>query len=304
MAKTVRDTIKEITREHLTEHNGLAFGQCLTAVGWVGGTLPELYEEDGMVELSMADVAGGGIVVGSALAGRRPMYVIRYQGFNWYNCPSVVNYAAKSKEIWKTPCPLMVRGIGMEGAIGPVAGSSHHSLYYRMPGLSIVSPMTPDEYQQAYDYFMSNDDVLYVSEHRGSYLNSEEMPDILHQNPDIVLFPISITRFEAVKAKKMLAAKGVNASIIHLRWIKPFNLRDKWRQEVLNSKKGAIVLDDDYVDGVAKSIAHDIMMGTHKPVWTMGLENRTAGFYKDVDNLPPSAEQITQRVLQIMGIYN
>ena len=129
MAKTVRDTIKDITRKHLTEHNGLAFGQCLTAVGWVGGTLPELYEEDGMVELSMADVAGGGIVVGSALAGRRPMYVIRYQGFNWYNCPSVVNYASKSKEIWKVPCPLMVRGIGMEGAIGPVAGSSHHSLY-------------------------------------------------------------------------------------------------------------------------------------------------------------------------------
>ena len=36
----------------------------LTAVGWVGGTLPELYEDKGMVELSMADVAGGGFAVG------------------------------------------------------------------------------------------------------------------------------------------------------------------------------------------------------------------------------------------------
>ena len=35
-------------------------------MGWVGGTLPELYEKDGMIELSMADVAGG-IVAGSAL---------------------------------------------------------------------------------------------------------------------------------------------------------------------------------------------------------------------------------------------
>ena len=41
-------------------------GQCLTAVGWVGGTLPELYEDNGMVELSMADVAGGGFAVGAA----------------------------------------------------------------------------------------------------------------------------------------------------------------------------------------------------------------------------------------------
>ena len=98
MAEALRDTIKEVVRTHLQERNGLVFGQCLTAVGWVGGTLPELYEEDGMVELSMADVAGGGFVVGSGLMQRRPIYVIRYQGFNWYNSPMIVNYACKSKE--------------------------------------------------------------------------------------------------------------------------------------------------------------------------------------------------------------
>ena len=45
----------------------MCFGQCLTAVGWVGGTLPELYEEDGMVEVTTADVANGGFVVGAGL---------------------------------------------------------------------------------------------------------------------------------------------------------------------------------------------------------------------------------------------
>ena len=63
MATTVRETIKDLTRKHLMSGRR-CFGQCLTAVGWVGGTLPELYEEDGMVELSMADVAGGSIVTG------------------------------------------------------------------------------------------------------------------------------------------------------------------------------------------------------------------------------------------------
>ena len=53
-----------------------------------------------MIELSMADVAAGGIVTGSALMKKKPIYIIRYQGFNWYNCPMIVNYAAKSKEIW------------------------------------------------------------------------------------------------------------------------------------------------------------------------------------------------------------
>jgi pyruvate/2-oxoglutarate/acetoin dehydrogenase E1 component len=149
MAATVRDTIKEITRKHLTEGKGKCYGQCLTAVGWVGGTLPELYEESGMIELSMADVAGGAIVTGAALAGDRSIYVVRYQGFQWYNAASIVNYAAKSKEIWGRICPVFVRSIAMEGAVGPVAGSSHHSLVHRMPGIKVIAPMTPDEYKHA-----------------------------------------------------------------------------------------------------------------------------------------------------------
>ena len=93
---SLRETIKETTKNHLMNNGGLVMGQCLTAVGWVGGTLPELHEENGMVDISMADVAGGGFAVGAALANRKPIYVIRYQGFNWYNCVSIVNYAAKS----------------------------------------------------------------------------------------------------------------------------------------------------------------------------------------------------------------
>ena len=91
LPKTLRETIKAITKTHLIEKNGLAMGQCLTAVGWVGGTLPELYEDKGMVELSMADVAGGGFAVGAALSGRRPMYIIRYQGFNWFIAHLITN---------------------------------------------------------------------------------------------------------------------------------------------------------------------------------------------------------------------
>ena len=89
MAKTVRETIKDITHQHLKQ-GSKCYGQCLTAVGWVGGTLPKLYEKDGMIELSMADVAGGGIVAGVALAGERPIYVVRYQGFQWFN-PKLMN---------------------------------------------------------------------------------------------------------------------------------------------------------------------------------------------------------------------
>jgi pyruvate/2-oxoglutarate/acetoin dehydrogenase E1 component len=304
MATTVRETIKEITRKHLTEGKGKCYGQCLTAVGWVGGTLPELYEKDGMVELSMADVAGGAIVTGAALSGERSIYVVRYQGFQWYNAASVVNYAAKSKEIWGRPCPILVRSIAMEGGIGPVAGSSHHSLIQRMPGIKVLSPMTPKEYQLAYDLYMADDDPYYISEHRKSYDNTEELNDIISKDEvDFTIFPISITRLEMDKLLKLAEQEGIKLNIAHQLWIRPFYVMDNWITSLQNSKYGGLVTDDDYVEGVASSIANELSVATGKIVRTLGLESRTAGFHPSVDNLPPTAEKILEKLKQIKNEF-
>ena len=302
MAKTVRDIIKSITRHHLEVEKSLCFGQCLTAVGWVGGTLPEMYEDEGMVEVTTADIANGGFVVGAGLQGIKPIYIVRYQGFQWFNSPIIVNYAAKSKEIWGIPCPIFIRSIAMEGGMGPVAGSSHHSIYQRMPGTKIISPMTPNEYQYAYDNFILEDEVYYISEHRRSYDNTEELNDVILEDSDVVLFPISITRFDAEEARKRSMDKGIKASIIHQLWIKPFNFKDEWKECLNNSKYGGIVLDDDYEQGAASSIAHRMMLKSDKKVYTLGLDNRTAGFYKDVDNLPPSPQKIVKKVEAIINV--
>tara|TARA_B100000989_G_scaffold298957_1_gene291396 strand:+ start:22753 stop:23667 length:915 start_codon:yes stop_codon:yes gene_type:complete len=299
MAKDLRTTIKNLIRSHLKKKIGKVFGQCLTAVGWVGGTLPELYEKDGMVEVSMADVADAGFVVGAALMNSKPIYVIRYQGFNWYNCPMIVNYACKSKEIWKVPCPIFVRGIGMEGGIGPVAGSSHHSLYYRMPGIVISSPMTPNEYKKVYYSFLKNDDVYYVSEHRASYNNKSNLPNIYYKKPDLVIFAISITRFEAKKAQQMLLKEKIKVSLINILWIKPLKISKEGFDNLKKSRFGGVVIDDDYKNGIAKSIANDLSLKTNKLVSTMGLQDKTAGTGKNLDNLPPTAKQIYKYVKKI-----
>tara|TARA_A100001388_G_scaffold269132_1_gene245060 strand:+ start:282 stop:1193 length:912 start_codon:yes stop_codon:yes gene_type:complete len=296
----VRDTIKDITRKHLLDKKSFCFGQCLTAVGWVGGTLPKLYEEDGMVEVTTADVANGGFVVGAGLQGTRPIYVVRYQGFQWYNAPIILNYACKSKEIWNIPCPIFIRSIAMEGGIGPVAGSSHHSLYHRMPGVKILSPMTPKEFQFCYEKFMEDDDVYYISEHRRSYDNELETENIIHENADFTLIPFSVTRFNAIEAQRILEGKGYKINIIHQLWIKPFELKNNWLKAINNSKYGGLVLDDDYEEGVASSIAHTIMIKSEKKIYTQCIRPRSAGFHEKVDNLPPSANEIVNNVEAII----
>jgi pyruvate/2-oxoglutarate/acetoin dehydrogenase E1 component len=293
MAITLRDTIKSIIEGHLLSKKGKVYGQCLTAVGWVGGTLPELYEDDGMVEISMADVAGGAFVVGASLAGDKPIYVVRYQGFQWYNCVSVVNYAAKSKSIWKRPCPIFVRSIAMEGGIGPVAGSSHHSLVYRMPGIKIAAPMTPEEYKFCYSEFIKDDEPYYISEHRKSYDNCDEFEDyFFHDNPDFTVFAISITRFEMKKLLEIAALNNLKINVANIVWIKPFIPSNQSLKSLRNSKFGGLILDDDYASGCQAHIANLLSVNSNKIVHTLGLEEKTAGFDQKVDILPPSAEKI------------
>ena len=301
MEITVRDKIKQITLYHLKKKKSLIMGQCLSAVGWVGGTIPPLTEKEGVTELSMADVANGGFVTGAGLSNRRPIYVIRYQGFNWFNAPIIINYACKSKELWKTPCPIFIRGIAMEGSIGPVAGSSHYSLYYRMPGIKIISPMTPKEYQYAYDTFMRDNEVYYISEHRGSYDNRNELNDYLENKLDIILFAISITRFEVQKVKEILLKKNIKIGIANILWIKPFKIKNNWITSLKNSRFGGIILDDDYPGGVASDMAYKLMKLSNKKIEIMGLkDNQSAGFSKKSDNIPPDAKLIIDKVKSII----
>ena len=147
---------------------------------------------------------------------------------------------------------------------------------------------------------MMEDDVYYVSEHRGSYSNSDELPDSVSDNLDIVLFPISITRFEAQKAKIELEKEGYKIGIANIVWIKPFVMKKEWEKAVIKSKFGGIVLDDDYSQGVATNLAYEMIKKTGKKINIMGLKDKSAGFSKSTDNLPPNYLEIVEKVKEVV----
>tara|TARA_B100000519_G_C14222706_1_gene428359 strand:+ start:602 stop:1486 length:885 start_codon:yes stop_codon:yes gene_type:complete len=281
----LKETIKNITRLHLSKGNPL-FGQCITAVGWVGGTIPE--DGENLTELPMADVMNGGVVVGSALAGKRPIYVVRYQGFQWFNYSIIANYAGRSAALWKINCPIFIRSIAMEGGIGPVAGSSHHGLAFRMPGVKICAPMTSREYTEIYNTFMQDECPYYVSEHRVSHSFTGSLVDIEVENPDWVLFPYSVTRFAAKEA----AEERGGVSVYHQVWIRPLGISERQIEKLKKSKYGGVVIDDDYPNGIAKQIAHDLMLKSGKKVYVLALNEVVAGFQPHNDNLPPDKNDI------------
>ena len=302
MARTLAETIREQSRKHLETGNGLLFGQCVTAVGWIGGTVPQMTEKEGIVELSMADVAGPGMAVGAALVGRRPIFVCRYQGFMWYNAPTIVNYAAKSRELWGVPCPIFVRALAMEGGMGPVASAAHHGLIMRMPGIAVCAPMTPGEWEEAWNWFMTHDDPVYVSEHRRSFSIDYEMEDVIEDGAEITLFPITATRMNVLEAREQLAVEGIGCNIIHLMWLKPFVVKPAMKDSLEKTGLGLVIDSDFEVGGPARGLAHELMLTTSTPVHALGLEERTAGFAPHLDNGTPSVERIVSRVKELVHV--
>jgi len=297
------ETISSVTENAINSNQAVIMGQCLTAVGWVGGTIPAIKNHANIIELSMADVAGGGIAVGSALDLRHTtIYVVRYQGFLWYNAISIANYAAKSYELFKVPCPLLVRAIAMEGSIGPVAGNSHISLLLRMPGINIASPMTPNEWIEAWKFHHSQKILpTVISEHRLSFNISDEMDNRINDESKITILAISSARLNALEAISELDRMGVKVDLFHQVWLSPLKFPEGFN-ESLNKTKKCLVIDNDYQSwGPSENLAYKIQNLFNVRAYALGLESKSAGFSASYDNLPPTKEKILLKVDEIIS---
>ena len=111
--------------------------------------------------------------------------------------------------------------------------------------------------------------------------------------------PISVTRFEAEKAKNYLNENGYKVGIIHLYELKPFVLKKKWISMIKSSRYGVLMTDNDYADGIIRTLAHKINEKTNKKVYVLGLKDKSAGYTLETSNFPPSALEIINKIKKI-----
>ena len=292
MARTVAETIRDLTRGHIDD-GGIVIGQCLTAVGWVQNTIPP--QTKGIVELPMTDICGSGIAVGAAIMGKRPIFVMRFQSFLWLNASPLVNYAAKSKEMFGYPAPVFARAIASESdGSGPLHTNCFHSLFMHMPGMRVCAPMTPKEYEAIWADYGAGDDPFMGSEHRRSYKSEIEFEDQIEDGAEITLYAVSAGRFNVEDAAEALREQGIRCNIVHLVWLKPFEVDARVLAPLKASGRG-IVIDSAYeIAGASQSIAYDLMLATGCPVKAVGQFDRSPGVAKHLENGTPTAERIVE----------
>jgi pyruvate/2-oxoglutarate/acetoin dehydrogenase E1 component len=295
---TLAETIKEITRKHLDENNGMLLGQAITSVGWCQNTVPDCKN---IIELPMCDVAGAGIAVGAATVGRRPILVIRFQDFLWLNGSIIVNYAAKTKDLYGVGTPIFIRAMAAEGkGTGPVHSGKLHSLFMHHPGIKVVAPVTPGEYQEVWRDFMVNDDPMLCCEHRDSLSNTKELAHQMVNKADITLIGVSQARFNIVEAEKILKKDGIRCNVIHLLRLKPLIYPAVTIPALTNSRCGLVVDTGFTTCGAAESIAYDLMYKTGKKVKALGLEDRSVCVNPGNENLTPSPERTAKVAKQVI----
>jgi pyruvate/2-oxoglutarate/acetoin dehydrogenase E1 component len=282
---TLRDTIKEITRQHYCENGGFVFGQCLSAVGWVNGTVTDI---KGIVELPMSDVAGAGIAVGAAVAGIRPILVIRFQDFLMLNGSILVNFAAKRKDINDRSCPIWVRALAQEGnGTGCCHSAKLHSTFMHFPGFRIYAPITPGEYKECWEDFMANDDPAICFEHRHTFDNEEEIEDIYYPKAKFTIHAISLARMKAVKA-----ARELKCNFINIYKLKPLSFS-------LVNTEGLVVDTGFETCSAGRDIAYQLMLVTGRRHEALGLKDISAGCMQGTENLTPTTEEIIKKCREL-----
>jgi len=279
----LRDQIKLSMQELIETQDGLIFGQNLTDVGWVAGTIPELPNSKNYVELPISDIAGPGIAVGSAISGRPTVYISRYQGYLWFNMAPFATYAAPARVVFDQQCKLLIRSIADDGSLGPIAAGSHFSIATHVQDLKIVSPVSPQEWSDVWKYFNQSSEPIFVAEHRSTYDNVSKIEDY-KTICDVVVLSIGGTSQLIPEISSNLNKSGISNSYANVLWIKPFNLASDLLSIIKNAKLCVILDPEDTGFGISNSIKNELGKKMSTEIITIGSKVGFPGYSKNLSS--------------------
>lgn len=216
-------------------------GQGLWSPWYVGNSMTDLDKKFGterIIDTPVSESACTGAAVGASLAGMKPIVVHPRMDFMLYAMDPIVNQAAKwSHMVGGQAHPgVTVRGIiNRGGEQGAQHSQALHAWFAHVPGLRVVMPATvADARDLLVASVLSPDPVMYIDD-RWLYDQEDELPpaeemDLAKQGPqclrqgtDITIVGSGHATLLASQAASALYKEGVDAEVIDLRVLNPFD---------------------------------------------------------------------------------
>jgi acetoin:2,6-dichlorophenolindophenol oxidoreductase subunit beta len=267
-----------------------ALGEDLGPEGGLAGQYRGLQAEFGAnrivdtpISESMIMAAG----VGAAVAGTRPVVELRFADFAMCAADEIVNQAAKIRYMFngQARVPLVARtAMGLRGGIAAQHSQSLEAWWVHIPGLVVIAPATPADNHGLLKAAIRCDDPVIYLEHKGLWgVKGPVDPDagpaeigkaeIVRQGGDITIVTWSAMRGSCMQAAETLAARGIEAEVIDLRTLWPWD-----REAVVASvnKTGRLLVAHEAVRAggfggeVAAEIAEECWPRLRAPVRRLG----------------------------------
>jgi acetoin:2,6-dichlorophenolindophenol oxidoreductase subunit beta len=233
-------------------------GQGLWSPWYAGGTLEDLdraYGRERVLDSPVSENAVTGMAVGAALAGMRPIVFHPRLDFLLLAMDPVVNQAANWSYLFagQAGVPLVIRAvINRGGEQGAQHSQALHAMFMHVPGLKTVMPATPADAKGLLLAAVEDPNpVLYIDD-RWLYGLTGPVPEEPYRTPigkaavrregsDVTVVGISWMAAQALEAAEELAGQGIDAEVIDLRSLKPWD-----QPRVLESarKTGRVVIAD------------------------------------------------------------
>jgi pyruvate dehydrogenase E1 component beta subunit len=199
--------------------------------------LRERFGAERVLDTPISEAALAGAAVGAALSGLRPVAEIMFMDFTTLVMDALVNQAAKARFMFggQRSVPMVLRtphGGGL-GA-GPQHSQCLEAWFAHVPGLKVVCPSDPASAYGLLRAAIDDPDPVVFVEHKGLYAMKGEVPDsmpilplgkaaTLRQGRDVTIVAYGAPVHTAMTAAATLAAEGIEAEIVDLRSIQPWD---------------------------------------------------------------------------------
>jgi pyruvate dehydrogenase E1 component beta subunit len=178
-----------------------------------------------------------GIAVGSAIAGQRPIYLHNRPDFLLLALDQLANHAAKWSFMTagQVSVPLVVWAcIGRGWGSAAQHSQALQATFAHFPGLKVVAPGTAYDAKGLLMSAVADPDPVVVIEHRYNFKLVGPVPEepylvpigkgvIRRRGADLTIVTSSQLLHESFVAAGQLAREGIEAEIVDLRTLKPFD---------------------------------------------------------------------------------
>ena len=293
--KTVRMTVREALRDAMAEEMrrdpkvflmGEEVAQYQGAYKVSQGLLEE-FGDKRVIDTPITEHGFAGLGVGAAFGGLRPIVEFMTFNFAMQAMDHIVNSAAKTLYMsgGQMGCPLVFRGPnGAAARVGAQHSQCYASWYGHVPGLRVLSPWSAADAKGLLKAAIRDPNPVIFLENEILYGQQFDVPDdpdfilpigkakVERVGKDVTIVAFSIMVGKALVAAEELAKQGIDAEVINLRSIRPFDtetivasvkktnrlvsVEEGWPFAGIGSELAALMMEHafDYLDAPVKRV--------------------------------------------------